>query len=148
VSADLAATKGGTGYRAAAVLIAIVSVLSVLGGLREPLSLLGVALTPLERADLLVPAIVGFVTAWALWVRDRRAPECFLAWAVAVMLATWHMSVTLVPRVLVALAAILPELGLPPGMSTGEVVVNLLINGALLSIGYWQIAKQRPGAAR
>ena len=139
---------GGTGYRAVAVLITVVSLLSVPGALREPLSLLGIGLTPLERADLLVPAIVGFAAAWRLWMRDRRAPEFFLAWAVVVMLATWHMSVALVPRVLTALAELLTDLGLPIGLSRVEIVVNLMINGALLALGYWQIVRQRPGSAR
>ena len=141
------ADRRGRGYRASAVLLGIVSLGTFLPIRSTPLDVLGFAFTPLESAELVLSALIGLATTWALWTRRPSAPEYYLAWSVVILAATIHLSVSAVGRLLSLISALYPEFGLPQQLSTSGIVWNALLNALLLGVGYWLLVRERPRSA-
>ncbi len=136
-----------TGYRPSGVILGILSIATFapVGG--TPLDVIGFYFTPLERAELIVSGIAGLVAAWALYQRRRDAPEYYLAWAVIILASSVHLSMAATTRLLALIGALYPEFGLPTRLSITALIWNFVLNAGLLALGYWQLVRQRPGAA-
>lgn len=134
------------GYRFTGAFLAVVSLLGLPPALWTPAVDIGLGFTASERAELCTSTVVGLAAAWALWTRRRAAPEFFLAWAMVVLTVSLHLSLGFVPRILFVINDLLPGTGLPTTFRMSAVVANLLLNTALLGLGYWQLTKQRPPA--
>lgn len=134
------------GYRVTGAFLAVVSLLGLPPALWTPAVDIGLGFTPVERAELLCSVVTGLVAAWGLWQRRRAAPELFLVWSVVVLAVSLHLSLGFVPRILFVINDLMPGTGLPTTFPMSAVIANLLLNGVLLGLGYWQLVKQRPAA--
>lgn len=137
------------GYTILAVLLALMS----LGGLAAvvwwPDSLpFAIELPVTLRILSALQAIAGFAAAWAIWGYHRSAPEVYVAWAVLAVTNIIYNIVSIMPRVMRAFVQMAGAPNSFPAPPVGLLLVQVVIYGGVLGLGYWYLAvRRRPGEA-
>lgn len=137
------------GYTILAVLLALMSLGGLAGVIWWPASMpFAIELPITVRVLSALQGIAGIAAAWAIWRYHRSAPEVYVVWAVIALANVIYGVVAVMPRLMRALAQMTGAPDTIPTPPLGLLLVQVVIYGGILGLGYWYLtARRTPGEA-
>lgn len=137
------------GYTILAVLLALMSLGCLAGVVWWPTSMpFAIELPITMRVLSALQGIAGIAAAWSIWSYHRSAPEVYAVWAVVVLANVIYDIVAVMPPLMRAVAQMAGAPEAIPAPPVGMLVVQVVIYGGILGLGYWYLtARRSPGEA-
>lgn len=137
--------KRPLGYSLLAVFLGLSGLGSLFGATAWPssMALFHVVIGPTFYALMIAGAVVSLGAARSLWLYERRAPEWFVAWALAGLATSAYSAVVIMPQMMKAMAALMgadtAPFEFPPIALVAQLVFVLVVDGVI----YWYLTSRR-----